>query len=76
VKVIDVMDESLEYIRYPEYFFPITIFCVGGAMMAMSLDSLMSGKAFKLWQPLGVIGGVGLVIWSMTQFYVLNLNRR
>ena len=44
--------------------------------MAMSLDNLMGGKEFKLWQPLGVIGGVGLVIWSMTQFYVLNLNRR
>ena len=49
LKVIDVMDESLEYIRYPQYFFPITIFCVGGAIMAMSLDSLMSNKEFKLW---------------------------
>jgi len=74
MRVVDNINESLDYIRYPEYFFPITLFCVGGGLSAFGLKKFFS-DGFELYQGMMVVGGIGLVVWSGLQFMILWENR-
>ena len=75
MRVVDNINESLEYIRYPEYFFPITIFCVGGGLSYLGVK-LSITDGFQLYQALLFVGGMGLLVWSYAQFMILWWDRR
>tara|TARA_R100000322_G_scaffold111789_1_gene71561 strand:- start:1682 stop:1909 length:228 start_codon:yes stop_codon:yes gene_type:complete len=74
MRVVDNINESLEYIRYPEYFFPITLFCVGGGLSAFGLKQYFS-DGFEIYQGMMIAGGMGLLVWSFVQFTILWDNR-
>tara|TARA_R110000744_G_scaffold77036_2_gene152278 strand:- start:216 stop:446 length:231 start_codon:yes stop_codon:yes gene_type:complete len=75
VNVTNMFEESFEYIRYPEYAMPSIIFCVGAGLSTFSISKWQSMNDFQIWQPFLMAGGLGLTVWSITQFYVLYLNR-
>lgn len=71
-RITEVFDESFDYVRSPEYMMPMVIFCVGFGLSSFAIQELQN-NAIKLWQPFLLLGGLGLTIWSFTQFYVLHL---
>lgn len=76
MRVTEMIDESFEYIKAPHYVFPAIIFCVGMGLSLTALGTALRGSENSIARPFLLIGGIGLTIWSMTQFYTLSLNRR
>lgn len=74
VRITEIFDESFDYIRSPQYMMPIVVFCIGFGLSTFTLQNLQEAQ-MKLWQPFLLVGGLGLTVWSVTQFYVLYLNR-
>jgi len=73
-KVTELFEESFDYVRSPEYAMPLVIFCIGFGLTTFSIQSSQT-NGYSLWQPFLIFGGTSLTIWSLTQAYILYLNR-
>ena len=74
MRVTDMIDESFDYIRSPLYAFPITIFCVGMGLTTLAVGDTLANN--PVGRGLLLVGGLGLSVWSFSQFYILSLNKR
>ena len=69
MRVIDYFDESMDYIRYPQYVVLGTLFLVGFGITGLSLtldDTLTKTTLF--------LGGCGLVIMGIAMTYSIHMN--
>lgn len=75
-RVVDVLDESLDYIRHAEFLVPVAFFCVGFGLMGLGLEGMMDKAMLRIHHPLLLVGGAILTSISLSQFYILYWDRK
>ena len=71
MKIIDYIDESFDYIRFPEYFLFGTVFCVGVGLSTFGMSVMGPTSEFIGYPLLLTLGGIGLTVWSLSMLYTL-----
>ena len=73
--MIDYIDESFDYIRFPTYFLFGTVFCIGMGLSTFGMSAMTSNSNFIGYPLFLTVGGIGLTVWSLSILYTLYINR-